>query len=61
MSLYNPLAKRLILFNILVALAYIAIVSRGFENPNALDIVLLMTLPIASYILLKKQYDSYSD
>lgn len=54
MSSINTLKKRLVLFNFLVMVIYALSVAKGLKNPSIVDAVLLLALPITTYVILKK-------
>uniref|UniRef100_A0A7C2V9Y6 Uncharacterized protein n=1 Tax=Ignisphaera aggregans TaxID=334771 RepID=A0A7C2V9Y6_9CREN len=54
MSFLNTFRGRLIVFNVLVAIAFVVMTLRNLENVDIVGVILLAMLPLASYVLLRK-------
>lgn len=54
MSIAISFRRKLLLFNILVLLVFLVAILRNIKKPNLIDVAILISLPIVSYVLLKK-------
>lgn len=54
MSTAGSFRIRLLLFNLLVLLIFVIASLRNLKKPGLLDLLVLVLLPMVSYILLKK-------
>lgn len=54
MSSFNSSRARIVIFNILVLIIYVFTVVKNAKELHILDIILLATVPLISYLFVKK-------